>query len=382
MAEMKAKKIDESAVKRRRRIVLIVLAELILCLSLGIVAYGAFVLQSYKTVELDDNFFVETGVQTRIETRVMTDAAGKTYVQPTEIPIMSNMEGYRNILVLGVDELGYNTDVIIIVSINNDTGEIRMVSVLRDTLMKFEEGSKPTAYGKANAQYGSGISETVSMFNRNFGLNIREYVVMNWFGVATCVNQLGGIEMELPNNKLFISEFNGYLTAVNENTGLFAPQIWEPGVHTMYGTHVVAYCRIRHVGADWGRAENQRKAITKMLEKAKLYAKSGDFGTLIRVAQTGLGNVTTNLKLPDILYLAMNISKYSVTETKQFPENLATSGVGNVAAKYNCPDVLMAANFADEVRKMHAFLFNETDYVPSNFIQSISDQMARDRAGN
>ena len=76
MAEMKAKKIDESAVKRRRRIVLIVLAEVILCLSLGIVADGAFVLQSYKTVELDDNFFVETGVQTRIETRVVTDAVG------------------------------------------------------------------------------------------------------------------------------------------------------------------------------------------------------------------------------------------------------------------------------------------------------------------
>lgn len=383
MADMRQKKkIDESAVKRRRRTVLLILGEVIACLLLGIVAYAVSILNSYRIQALDDDFYVDSGVRTRIETMVVTDEAGKTYVQPTEIPIVSNMEGYRNILVLGVDENGYNTDVIIIVSINNETGEIRMVSVLRDTLMRFEEGTKAYPYGKANDQYNAGISETVSMFNRNFGLNIREYVVVNWFGVATCVNQLGGIEMELPNNSKFISEFNGYLTAVNEKTGIWAPQIWEPGVHNMSGTQVVAYCRIRHVGMDWGRAANQRIAIEKMLEKAKSFAKIGDFGTLIRVAQTALGNITTNMKLPDIMYLAMNIANYSMGETKQFPENMASTGVSLLASKYGLVDVLVAADFAGEVKKMHAFLFDETDYVPSSFIQSISDEMLRGRSGN
>ncbi len=383
MAESRPnKRIDESAVKRRRRTVLIVMAEVIVCLLLSIVAYGVSVLNSYKIQDLGTDIFIDTEQKTRIETVYVTDAEGKTYAQPTEIPVISTMDGYRNILVLGVDESELNTDVIIIVSLNNDTGEIRMISVLRDTMMRFEDGTRKKSFGKANEQYYAGISETVSMFNRNLGLNIREFVVVNWFGVATVVNQLGGIEMELPNNHLFISEFNGYLTAVNDKTGIWAPQIWEPGIYNMSGTQVVAYCRIRHVGNDWGRAANQRVAIGKILEKAKSIAKQGDFGTLMRVVQTALGNVTTNMKLPDIMYLATNITKYSMGETKQFPETLATTGIKNLESKYGVSDPLVAADFAEEVRKVHVFLFDDYDYVPSEFIQNISNQLNRDRAGS
>ena len=81
----------------------------------------------------------------------------------------------------------------IIVSINNDTGEVRLASVMRDLILRMEEGSN-MPYNKANAQYAqSGLSDTVSMINRNFGLDIGEYVTINWYSVATVIDQMGGV---------------------------------------------------------------------------------------------------------------------------------------------------------------------------------------------
>ncbi|MBQ6550552.1 MAG: LCP family protein [Lachnospiraceae bacterium] len=395
---------EEVKLKKRRKSVLIVMTEVALCLLLGIVCYGMSILNSYAYEALDVNVYKETSTlevaENKSEITVVpqtsivehTNESGEVIAteQVDLPPETKSSTGYRNILVLGTDarsqysfENGINTDVMIIVSINNETGDIKMVSILRDTILKMEDGTGAMAYDKANAQFSvSGISDTVSMINRNLGLDIGEYVIVNWYGVATVVNQLGGIELTIPNEKI-LTYFNSYLDFTNQATGLWAPELHAPGTYLMSGTQVVAFCRIRYGGYnDQGRTDNQREAISKIFERAKTLLSQGQINVLIDCAETGLGNVKTNLKLSDILYTATELSSYNMAGSMSFPQSYTTAGtVGNYLAKYGVNDPLVANNFEEEVRQLHAFLFNDPNYQCTDFIKNVSNQMYLDRTG-
>ena len=104
-------------------------------------------------------------------------------------------KGYRNIALFGVDardgELGRGTrsDSIIIASINQDTQEIKLVSVFRDTYLNLGNDS----YNKCNAAYAQGGPEqAISMLNTNLDLNITDYVTVGFGGLIDSVDALGG----------------------------------------------------------------------------------------------------------------------------------------------------------------------------------------------
>ena len=395
---------EEVKLKKRRKSVLIVMTEVALCLLLGIVCYGMSILNSYAYEALDVNVYKETSTlevaENKSEITVVpqtsivehTNESGEVIAteQVDLPPETKSSTGYRNILVLGTDarsqysfENGINTDVMIIVSINNETGDIKMVSILRDTILKMEDGTGAMAYDKANAQFSvSGISDTVSMINRNLGLDIGEYVIVNWYGVATVVNQLGGIELTIPNEKI-LTYFNSYLDYTNQATGLWAPELTAPGTYLMSGTQVVAFCRIRYGGYnDQGRTQNQREAIGKIFERAKQLLYEGQINVLLEAAQTGLGNVRTNLTMPDILLMAMELNKYSISATMGFPQSYTTgASLSAYHTKYGISSPLVANNFEEEVRQLHLFLFDDPDYQCSDFIKTISQEMMMDRTG-
>ena len=114
---------------------------------------------------------------------------------------VEKMKGYWTIAIFGVDSRGSavskgtNADVNIICNINLDTGEIRLVSVFRDTyLNNSEEGS----YNKINQAYFlGGPEQAVAALNRNLDLNISDYMTFNWKAVADAINILGGVDIEL-----------------------------------------------------------------------------------------------------------------------------------------------------------------------------------------
>ena len=392
--------------RRRRRNVLLVMGEIALLLILSIACYGVTVLNSYAYEELDPTIYRETSaIEVSRETQpaaVVPDDEGSTEAhtnesgevilpEETDLPQETvNGSGYRNILVLGTDarsqysmDNGINTDVMIIISINNATGDIKLVSIYRDTIMRMEDGTGATRYNKANNQFAvSGISDTVSMVNRNLGLDINEYIIVNWYGVAMVVNQLGGIEMTIPNETI-LSWFNNYLDFTNRATGLWAPELPAPGTYVMSGSQVVAFCRVRYGGYnDTGRAENQREAIKKILERAKQLLYEGQISILIDVAQTALGNVRTNMKLSDILLMVMKLSEFSIAGTTGFPQSYTTGQyLGHYPGKYGVIDALVANNFEEEVRNLHAFLFDDPNYQCSDFVKTISYEMYMDRTG-
>ena len=390
---------ESRTMKRRRRNVLLLLGELALCLVLGI---GAVICQrtinQMYSEELDDNVYIETLSPRKTDAPAtsmsksiseVTDASGNVIDrQESDIPVYTDPNEYRNFLILGLDtrmdpnEL-QNTDVIMIASLNNTTGEIKLVSVLRDTILRLEDGSiTGRIYDKCNEQYYTGISQTVSMINRNLGLDIKEYAVVTWYGVAMCINQLGPIEMTI-HNLQEMEWHQGYLRSTCEAIGIeYEPEVlWGTGDFMMDGPQVVAYCRIRYGGLnDWGRAKNQREAVEKILNKAKEVAKAGDFNRILNCAETALSNVKTNLSLPDVAFLASDISRYKMAGSYQFPAEgrfVTKEKVGNYDLSYP----IVVNNFEYEVRELHKFLFPDLEYEPSEFIKEVSWQMYIDRTG-
>ena len=98
---------EEKILNRRRRNVLIVMIEIVLCLVLAIACYGVTVLNSYHYDELEPDVYKETSdssvfreKETRIMTSVVevTNEVGETETSVVEIPIETELSGYRNIL--------------------------------------------------------------------------------------------------------------------------------------------------------------------------------------------------------------------------------------------------------------------------------------------
>ena len=123
-----------------------------------------------------------------------------------------DIEGYKNIVVLGVDTRdmsnyqGSRTDSIIIVSINKKSGEIKLISVYRDSLLDIEDdGLDKVTHAFA---YG-GPERTINTLNRNLDLDITDFAALNFRTVQKMVDDVGGIDIEIEEDE--IDQMNKYL---------------------------------------------------------------------------------------------------------------------------------------------------------------------------
>ena len=108
--------------------------------------------------------------------------------------------GYTNFVLYGGDsrtgdvDKNLNTDAIIVVSLNNETKEVKMVSVYRDTLLDLSNGS----IQKCNSAYSrGGATQAINMLNMNLDLNIQKYVTVDFGVVSDVIDLLGGIEVDV-----------------------------------------------------------------------------------------------------------------------------------------------------------------------------------------
>ena len=114
-------------------------------------------------------------------------------------------EGYTNVALFGVDSRdgnlgeGNRTDCIIVASLNNETKEIKMVSVYRDTLLDLSDGT----FQKCNAAYSyGGPVMAINMLNKNLDLDIQDYVTVDFGAIADAIDLLGGVEIEVTEEEL------------------------------------------------------------------------------------------------------------------------------------------------------------------------------------
>lgn len=300
--------------------------------------------------------------------------------------LSENIETYKNIALFGIDPRGSefddsaHSDTIIIVSINNKTGEVKMVSVYRDTMLKIVDDDGDVSYTKANAAFfKAGPECAVNMLNMNLDLNITDYAVVNFTGLAKIIDALGGIDVTItPEEMTYV---NGYLTETRLITGLDAPDITHAGDIHLSGLQATAYCRIRYVSFydedgtkysnDMGRTARQRSVIKKLVEKAK---KAG-VSQLLNIADTILHYNTedekiigTSLSFNEVMDLIPTMINFSLTGSEGFPFTCDTPTI-------NKASMVVAQGLSYNVTKLHEYLFGEENYVPSEQVTAISEYL-------
>lgn len=279
-------------------------------------------------------------------------------------------DGYTSIAVFGLDnrsngdlEKG-NSDVIMIASINDDTKEVKLCSVYRDTYLDRGESS----YGKANAAYSKGGPEqAISMLNKNLDLGIKKYVTVDFNAVTSCVDALGGVELDITEEEL--EWINSYIETTADVTGATPKFINQTGKQLCDGTQATAYARIRYTtGDDFKRAERQRIVIEQMFEKAK----TSNISKLNKVIDSVFDEVSTNLTQKEILALASAAFEYQMAETAGFPFEKDTDTIGSKGS------VVIPCDLVSNVSQLHEYLYNDTEYEASATVQEINDKIIND----
>lgn len=287
-----------------------------------------------------------------------------------DVQTVEKMKGYWTIAVFGVDSRGSNVgkgtnaDVNMICNINQDTGEIKLVSVFRDSYLNINDKNH---YNKLNMAYADGGPEqAVKALNKNLDLNITDYATFNWKAVADGINILGGIDMEISKAEFYY--INGFITETVKATGVGSHQLTKAGMNHLDGVQAVAYGRLRLMDTDFARTERQRKVIEKAFEKAK----NSNFSVINNVMEVVFPQIATSLNFSDLTNMGLNVTKYHIGETGGFPSARADANLGK---KGSC---VIPATLEKNVTLLHQFLFADEAYTPTSAVKTISAKISSD----
>lgn len=344
--------------KRRwiKSIPLLIVELVVLFLAVGIMYVVVTTTSEVEHMDIDEeNITINEEVIEAMKTEVVNDDIVK---------------GYRNIALFGVDsrdgDLGKGTrsDTIIIASINQDTQEIKLVSVFRDTFLNLGNDS----YNKCNAAYAQGGPEqAINMLNTNLDLDITDYVTVGFDGLIDAVDSLGGIEMEITEKE--ISHLNNYQLSMAKKMGVDYIPVDHTGKQVLNGMQATAYCRIRYGGGDdFRRAERQRDVLTAMMNKAK----DASVSELTGMVDAILPEIQTSLGVNEIVSVLGSVTSYNVVASDGFPFEDSRAGA-DVGSKGSC---VVPDDLEENVIALHEILYPEKNYTPSKQVESISKEIA------
>ena len=302
--------------------------------------------------------------------------------------------GFYTFVLFGVDARnndhllgGTQGDVCIIASINKSTGEIRLASVYRDYCMEYN----PEVHRKLTDCYARyGAQEVMELLNRNLDLNITHFVAVNWLCLVDLVDIFDGLDVYLTEAEaeavdkyvwevadvtgrpqdpdyMFIGNFHK-IEGANPETD--DPWYYMDGYHEgtwhLNGIQTTAYSRLRYgLGDDYKRTERQRTVINLLVEKAKSSSLTKIMEAINMIAENKL---RTSLPISDITALALRYKDYHLGSTSGYPS-------AGIVSNKNLSWQILASDMVGEVKKLHATLYDDFDYVPSENVERIAAYM-------
>lgn len=340
--------------KQRRRIILFIV-EIIILLIAVMALYAVMAGTGSGKVELKEkDIIINEAVQEAQET---------------------TMKGYRNIALFGVDSttgaLTKNTrsDTIMIASINQDTGECKLVSVYRDTYLNLSNDS----YNKCNAAYAKGgPQQAINMLNMNLDMNITDFVTVGFAGLTDAIDGVGGVYIDVDDAE--ISHLNNYQLCIAENLKREYTPVKSTGYQLLNGLQATGYCRIRYTaGDDFKRAERQREVLSAVADQAK----KASVPQLTSTATAVFEEVYTSLDLSEIVEMLGEVGAYRITETAGFPQE-SMRATGTIGSKGSC---VIPTDLEGNVKWLHSFLFGADGYEPSDKVKECSRKIYEDTNG-
>ena len=276
-----------------------------------------------------------------------------------------SLKGYRNIALLGIDSraddygLGNRTDCIIIASINEETKDVKMFSVYRDTYLEVVEKNTKKLDKVTHAYSYGGAQNTLLALNTNLDLNIKEYVTINFDSLISAINAMDGVDIEIEKDEL--KYINDYIDALVQTSGVKSKHVTKTGLQRLDGVQAVAYSRIRYTaGGDYKRTERMRDVVQAMVKRAKGLG----FNQVQKLATRVLPLVRTNLSETDIMGLLPVLMKVNFTSSMGWPYQ--TKGK-TMDRWYGIPVTLES-----HLGKLHKDFFGNANYVVNDKIKQIS----------
>ena len=261
----------------------------------------------------------------------------------------------QNIALLGLDtrsdDATGRADANVILTIDKRHNKIKLTSIARDTYVAIDGHKKD----KLTHAYAYGKSQlSVKTLNQNFGLEITDYVTMNFFELARIIDQMGGVELDVSDAEF--KELNGYVIPTTDFGDIPCEKLKSAGVQTLTGAQAVCYARIRHTDGDIERGNRQKEVLMAMLQKAK----SMNPLKLPSLASLIVSECSTSLSSADILALGT----WVVLAGPEFEQlsipngNIKASGKTINGGWYYVYDLNTAKN------EIKDFIFEENYYDP------------------
>ncbi len=235
-----------------------------------------------------------------------------------------------NVLLIGADSRKGknegNTDVMMLISVNRKTKELKLVSFLRDSYL-YIEGDSSSHCTKLNAAYSMGGPEClIKTIENNYKIDIDNYVMVNFESFKAVIDAVGGVNADVED---YVASYIYKKFELDMPVG--------DGV-TLNGKQALALCRARgcYANADVGRTEKQRQVIDSLVQKV-IGSSVGEINkyidTLLPYVDTGYSKsqiITLGLKAITGGWAKYERKQFTVPNTSDPSANEAISGSANM----------------------------------------------------
>ena len=243
-----------------------------------------------------------------------------------------------NVLLVGIDqrqgESAFNTDTLIVASVDPAKGSVSMFSIPRDTVDLPVPTSARALYGatynnKVNSYYSSAKANPDTfpdgpgaalreLLGELYGIRIDYSVMVNFSGFRQIVDTLGGVRITTRNpvvDETYPAGV-GYLRRVRMPVG----------VSTMDGQEALIFARSRHGSSDFGRAERQQEVIAAVRAQTDVQAVAANLPSLAAALEDSIKSDFPQSDLPRLLELLGRIDNQSIKTIVFTPPTYQTVG--------------------------------------------------------
>lgn len=218
-----------------------------------------------------------------------------------------------NILLMGVDSRDKSdpghSDAMMILTVDKTHNKLKLSSIMRDSYVSIDgyEDQKIT-----NAHELGGALLSIKTVNKNYNMNIKDFVQVNFMGLEKIIDSVGGLQLNLSLEEAKTA--NMYIKEAADLEHKTPPYLTRGGSLKLNGLQAVAYARIRYVGnADFQRTERQRTVLTAVFKKLA----STNITDIPKAADAIIPYVQTSLKSDEMMSLATYILTHKMTNPIQ-----------------------------------------------------------------
>jgi len=287
----------------------------------------------------------------------------------TPLPTLPPWDGKErlNVLLVGSDQRAgdssFNTDTLIVVSVEPSTGEVSMFQVPRDmvdvpvpanarSVWGGVYGGKINSWFTANRNRSDlwpGKSESARGFNslkallgELYGLDIRYYALVNFQGFRKVVNAMGGVQV---NVQIPVAE-SQYPAGGGRLTRIYIPA----GPQHMSGAEALRYARSRHRAqyGDFDRGRRQQRVLLSLREQMNPQAIIANLPQLVDALKDSVKTDIKSADLPKLLALAGSVETKNIRSFVFAPEYYATEFLRSPRGYIITPNVARIRRAVDQ----------------------------------